>query len=132
VQAASAAAEDAGARGAGIDAMRGALAEIEASGELAFVLFYIALLAEALVTDGRGDEAMALIERGLAHARAGQGFFLPEVHRWRAVLRGAASGRVDLVRARDLAEAQGAVALARRAVAAMAAWEGSPRSAFSP
>jgi predicted ATPase len=103
----------------GIAEMHDALAAIEAGGDLAFVLFYIALLAEARLGRGDADAARTLLDRGFLHAMVGQGFFLPELHRLRGeVLRAkgdASAARREFVAARELADAQGAKSLALRA-----------------
>jgi predicted ATPase/DNA-binding winged helix-turn-helix (wHTH) protein len=103
----------------GIAEMHDALAAIEAGGDLAFVLFYIALLAEARLGRGDADAARTLLDRGFLHAMVGQGFFLPELHRLRGeVLRAngdTRAARREFVAARDLADAQGAKSLALRA-----------------
>ncbi len=115
-----------GAHAAGLAAMRGALAEIEGGGELAFVLSYSALLADALLSMAQADEARALLERAIGHAAAGQGFFLPELFRLRAATRGGRDARDDLARAHALAAEQGATRLARRALRDLERLQGHP------
>lgn len=108
-----------GAADAGIVTMRNALAEIEAGGDLAFVLVYVAFLADALLSVGAVDEAQACLRRGLSHAMQGQGVFLPEMHRLLAqghvMSNQPAQARVALAQACALADVQGAVSLALRA-----------------
>jgi predicted ATPase len=118
----------------GLADMRAALSTIEANGDLAFVLFYIALLADALLqrADAVGpggqsdavDAAWALIDNGVLHAAAGQGFFLPELHRLRGEVLRRRGEKADAIRqyvaARDLADAQGARSLALRAAVSLA------------
>ncbi|WP_280151724.1 hypothetical protein [Piscinibacter sp. XHJ-5] len=57
-----------GEAGAGIVAMRDALAEIEDGRDLAFVLVYVAFLADALLSVGVVDDAHARLRRGLGYA----------------------------------------------------------------
>jgi tetratricopeptide (TPR) repeat protein len=102
----------------GIAAMRESLATIEATGDLAFVLFYIVLLGEALLEQDLIADADALLDRGLLHAAAGQSFFLPELYRLRGELQrrngDSAAAVREWNRARELAEQQGAIRSARR------------------
>jgi predicted ATPase len=70
-----------GESAAGIAAMQAELTAIEAGGDFAFIFFYVALLADALIAEGRASEAETLLEHTLRHADRGQGFFLPEIHR---------------------------------------------------
>ena len=77
------------------------------------------LLADARLHAGDLDEASRVIDEALAIAEAGQGFFVPEVHRLRgdlALARGRRSAAlVDYRAARSMACEQGARSLALRA-----------------
>jgi len=99
--------------------MRDALSRIEATGELSFLLFYSALLADALLATNELGEADSRLRRAFAATSGGQGFFLPEIHRLRGELyarRGNGAGaREELAYAMQLAREQGSVSLALRA-----------------
>ncbi|HWM71987.1 MAG TPA: winged helix-turn-helix domain-containing protein [Steroidobacteraceae bacterium] len=103
----------------GIAEMRDALSRIEATGELSFLLFYSALLADALLATNELGEADSRLRRAFAATSGGQGFFLPEIHRLRGELyarRGNGAGaREELAYAMQLAREQGSVSLALRA-----------------
>jgi predicted ATPase/DNA-binding winged helix-turn-helix (wHTH) protein len=106
----------------GLVQMGEALQAIEASRDLAFVFVYMALYAEALLASGDADAVLALVERALGYATWGQGLFLPELLRLRALARKAlddAGWRDDVQEADRMARAQGAVTLARRASASL-------------
>lgn len=114
----------------GIAEMQRALATIDAAHDSYFALGYVTLLADALLAQGRNDEALKWIERGFAYAAGGQEFFLPEMFRLRGELH-AAAGELDaaahaLQRACERADAQAAPSLALRAATARA------RLALSP
>lgn len=108
----------------GMRGMRDAVDRIDASGETSFMLFYSALLADALIATDRFEEAELRLQRALAVTAGGQGFFLPEVHRLRGELhirRGnQAAGREDFAAAMRIAHEQGSASLALRAAASMA------------
>lgn len=114
----------------GLGRMLPALAAIEEGGDLGFVLIYIALAAEALVADGRTEEAVTLLERGMGHAIDGQQeLFLPELYRLRGCIRQCAgdtgAAAADWQRAVSLADTQGAPSLGLRATIS-AAQAGEP------
>jgi predicted ATPase len=107
----------------GLAQMAASLQAIEASGDLGFVFVYMALYADALLHAGQPDAVLALVERALGYAASGQGLFLPELLRLRALARqqrGDAAWRDDAQEAQRLAQAQGAVALVARAQACTA------------
>jgi hypothetical protein len=104
--------------GRGLALMCESLRSIEESKDLAFVFVYMALYAEALLTSGDADAVIALVERALGYATLGQGLFLPELLRLRALARkalGDAGWTDDAKQAERMARSQGAVTLARRA-----------------
>ena len=90
---------------------------------------YSDMRAAILARTGRHAEAMRLMEDAIAKSQAvGQLFWLAELYRTRASLARALGQpgemvRLDLVRARDTAREQGAIALVRRAEADLAALE---------
>lgn len=95
---------------------------IEAARDLGFIFVYMALYAEALLRAERSAEVVPVVDRGLGHARLGQGLLLPELLRLRALARRAAGDvcwRDDAHEARRMAEAQGAIALVARAQQAL-------------
>jgi hypothetical protein len=99
-----------------------ALQTIEASRDLGFVFVYMALLADALLQAGQAAAVIALVERALGYAALGQGLFLPELLRLRALARqaqGDGAWQDDAREARRLAQGQGAVALEERAAACL-------------
>lgn len=102
----------------GLERMRVALDSIEASGDLGFVFVYMALLAEAWLAQGEHEAVIQLVDRALRHAVLGQGLFLPELLRQRALAR-RALGELDWARdaesALRMANQQGAKVLAERA-----------------
>jgi predicted ATPase/DNA-binding winged helix-turn-helix (wHTH) protein len=107
----------------GMEQMGEALRAIEASGDLAFVFVYMALYADALLRAGHSGTVMELAERALRYATLGQGLFLPELLRLRALARrrsGDAGWRDDAREAQRMARAQGAVALVERAETTLA------------
>jgi hypothetical protein len=107
----------------GLPLMGESLQRIEASKDLAFVFVYMALYGDALLQAGRPDAVLALVDRALTYATLGQGLFLPELLRLRAVARkhgGDADWRADALEAQRMAQTQGAVALAERAAACLA------------
>ena len=89
--------------------------------------------AEILGLAGRTDEAMQVLDDTIAAStRGGQVFWLPELHRRRALLRRDAGRNEweiasDLQRALALAESQHAAALAARARAEIARLDPSQR-----
>ncbi len=115
---------------AGVTTMADALAVIEASGDLAFVFFYIALLAEAHLARRELESAKALVTRGIKYSASGQGFFLPELFRLHGEVQMAqgyrASALLEVRQAIDLADEQGAPSLALRAATSLARYEGKP------
>jgi len=117
------AAFESGSQKKGIGEMRDAVDRIDASGETSFMLFYSALLADALMATDQLEEAEARLQCALAVTAGGQGFFLPEVHRLRGELhmrRGnQVAGREDFAAAMRIAHEQGSASLALRAAASM-------------
>jgi predicted ATPase/DNA-binding winged helix-turn-helix (wHTH) protein len=102
----------------GLAQMAEALQAIEASRDLGFVFVYMALLGDALLRAGQAAAVIALVERALGYAALGQGLFLPELLRLRALARqrqGDASWQDDAREAQRMAQAQGATALEERA-----------------
>lgn len=102
----------------GIVDMARALDTIDAGGDYAFAIYYATLLAEALLTEGRDDEAARRLARVDEYAREGQRFLLAEAWRLRAVIQARAGRELEASRARAeaarIAGACGAVALAGR------------------
>jgi predicted ATPase len=108
---------------AGATQMREALARIEHDHDLAFIFVYMSFLAEALLREREFDELDALVQRALGYAASGQGLFLPELLRLRAlarVQRGDARWRDDADEALRLASQQGATLLQRRVASVLA------------
>jgi DNA-binding SARP family transcriptional activator/tetratricopeptide (TPR) repeat protein len=100
--------------------IRQGLGNLRDQGALARHPYYLALLAETLLSAGQGDTAAALLESARAAAAAHDDrWWLPELYRLSARCRGAEPAGA-LARAVALAEQQGAVALARRAAADLA------------
>lgn len=112
-------------------AVGGALAEGHAELEEGFarqreigteenVSIYGSMQAEILVQTGRREEALAVLDKAIAHAtQSGQVFWLAELHRSRALLRRALGSPLDAVEAElslalDVAREQQAEALAAR------------------
>lgn len=82
------AAAAAGEVDAGIARMRQALADWQAIGSVTYRTYYLGILAETLLQQGRFDEAMAAIDEALVVAeRTGERFFEAELHRLRGVCR---------------------------------------------
>ena len=100
--------------------IRQGLGNLRDQGALARHPYYLALLAETLLSAGQADTAAALLESARAAAAAHDDrWWLPELYRLSARCRGAEPAGA-LARAVALAEQQGAVALARRAAADLA------------
>ena len=109
---------------AGLDQMRDALQAIEDSKDLGFVFVYMALYADALLRAGRAEAVAPVVQRALGYATLGQGLFLPELLRLRALARrqgGDGGWRDDALEAQRMAQTQGALALAERAATTLAA-----------
>jgi hypothetical protein len=107
----------------GLVLMGESLQRIEESKDLAFVFIYMALYGDALLQAGRAEAVIALVDRALGYATLGQGLFLPDLLRLRALARrhgGDAGWRADALEAQRMARSQGAVALAARAAACLA------------
>jgi predicted ATPase/DNA-binding winged helix-turn-helix (wHTH) protein len=108
----------------GILEMRDALNRIDASGESSFLLFYSALLADALIATNQLEEAESRLQRAFAATSGGQGFFLPEIHRLRGELYARRGNRAaaaeELAYAMQIAREQGSVSLALRAAVSIA------------
>jgi DNA-binding SARP family transcriptional activator len=112
---------------AGIDQIREGLGRLRDQGALARQPYYLALLAETLMSAGQPDAAGAVLESARAAAAIHDDrWWLPELYRLDARRhRGAAAGDL-LGRAITLAEQQGAVALIHRAQADLAQQEHAP------
>jgi DNA-binding SARP family transcriptional activator/tetratricopeptide (TPR) repeat protein len=109
---------DGGADGAAL--IRQGLGNLRDQGALARHPYYLALLAETLLSAGQADTAGAVLESARAAAAVHDDrWWLPELYRLSAQCRGAEPAGA-LARAVALAEQQGAVALARRAAADLA------------
>jgi len=111
---------DRGDVGTGLAEMSAALAELEGERDLAFILVYISLLADALVAGGRVEEARPYLDRGFGYAGAGQQeLFLSELHRLRGDVAEREGQRTLAERwwrqSVEKADAQGARSLALRA-----------------
>jgi len=113
-----------GEREAGLAQLDAAYREIVSAGDFGFVPFYATLLADMLLASGQRERARAVIDAALKVAEAGQGFFVPELHRLRGELErlsGDNDAALDHFRAaRELASAQGAIALLARVAASEA------------
>ena len=119
----------ANAIGAGVgDAARLIDAEIDKATAVGSVpQYYLGLAAEVLLAAGRPADGIAHLDRALAAIdEPGVGFYLPEIYRLRGVCLLALDrnnkdeARQAFVTARDIANRQGAVILARRAQASFA------------
>jgi DNA-binding SARP family transcriptional activator/tetratricopeptide (TPR) repeat protein len=100
--------------------IRRGLGNLRDQGALARHPYYLALLAETLLSAGQADTAAAVLESARAAAAVHDDrWWLPELYRLSARCRGAEPAAA-LARAVALAEQQGAVALARRAAADLA------------
>jgi DNA-binding SARP family transcriptional activator len=100
--------------------IRQGLGNLRDQGALARHPYYLALLAETLLSAGQADTAGAVLESARAAAAVHDDrWWLPELYRLSAQCRGAEPAGA-LARAVALAEQQGAVALARRAAADLA------------
>jgi predicted ATPase len=107
-----------GADGAAL--IRQGLGNLRDQGALARHPYYLALLAETLLSAGQADTAAAVLESARAAAAVHDDrWWLPELYRLSARCRGTEPAGA-LARAVALAEQQGAVALARRAAADLA------------
>lgn len=112
------------------------MAAATATGTSMLTHFFLALKAEAQRTGGRSSDALATVELALAECEAvGERFWEAELHRMRGELLAAAgslqaaSADECFERALDVAGAQGASALERRAADSVATrvaegWEG--------
>jgi tetratricopeptide (TPR) repeat protein len=103
----------------GIERIVAAIDELEAGGFQMLRPLHLGLLAEAFELGGRREEALRTIDEAICTAeRTGELMHLAELRRQRAQLlassAGAAHRRAELEAARDLARAQGAVALIER------------------
>jgi len=116
----------------GLAAMRDALADFQATGAGIVVPFFQTVLAEALGTQGRIAEGLALVEQALARTAAGgERWHEAEGHRVLAVLRRQAgepdeSVQAALLRAAEVARQQGAVRWAQRSRQNWTEWFSSP------
>ena len=78
---------DAGEPAEGLDALRAGLARYEATGAEMGKTLFLALVAEACLALGRGEEGVAAVEEGFAYAeRSGERAFLPDLQRLRGEL----------------------------------------------
>jgi DNA-binding SARP family transcriptional activator len=100
---------------AGADQIRQGLQKLRDQGALARQPYYLALLAETLLTAGRSDAAGAVLESARVAAAVSDRWWLPELYRLDARRHRGAAAADLLRRAADIAGQQGAVALARRA-----------------
>ena len=102
--------------GQGVDLARAGIAHLKATGALARMPYWLALLAELLADRGAPQDAAATLDAALVIGRAHDDlWWLPEVLRLRARCDGdGAVGRDRLRAARAMAVQHGSVALVRR------------------
>jgi tetratricopeptide (TPR) repeat protein len=91
--------------------------------------YYLALLAQTLMSAGQADAAGAVLDSAFTAAAAHDDrWWLPELYRLEAARCPGRAGRELLARAISLAEQQGSHALIRRASADLASWPITPRT----
>jgi DNA-binding SARP family transcriptional activator/tetratricopeptide (TPR) repeat protein len=101
---------------AGIAMARSGIANLRSEGAMARMPYWLSVLADLLTGAGQSDSARASLDAAAVTARANDDmWWLPEVHRMRAVLDSDRRGALArLGAAAELAAAHGSVALARR------------------
>jgi predicted ATPase len=120
---------------ANISQLRASISGFQASGARLRLPYYLWLLAQVYAQAGSPDDALAAIDEALAESRAtNERWWDAELHRLRGELllaRGSDNEEVDLalLRAKEIAEAQGAKSLELRAAMSLARqWRAHGRS----
>jgi hypothetical protein len=107
--------------------IRDGLSRLREQGALARQPYYLALLAQTLMSAGQADAAGAVLDSAFAAAAAHDDrWWLPELYRLDAGRCRGRAGRELLGRAISLSEQQGSHALIRRASADLASWPITP------
>jgi predicted ATPase len=121
----------------GLDRLRAAIETLTQAGFILYQTFFLASLAQGLMTSGQISEALITVDRALARCdRSGEGWLLAELYRIRGevLLHGqqakvAEEGEASLLQAMDIASGQGALAWELRTAISLARyWHRQGRS----